>query len=110
MVKTTGSISAILFLLSLASLALTLLVDSSQNHEEREDAQNLIERAAFNRSVTKYTQYTIQCDGGKYGDDLQLDSCQGAMSAFPDNRKAYTFGPPNETTEFITPLRILSRK
>lgn len=111
MLNMTRSLCSIPLLLHFATLVLSLVADVGQHEESRAEELELVERAVFEASaVTHVGGLTVECNGDLFGRDLDMESCKTALPAFPDKRKAFSFGPRGTASDFDTPNRILSSK
>lgn len=86
----------------LLPLAIALSVDVTQGRK-----QTLSDRGLVRHSVGPLT---IECDGDKYGENIQLSSCHQAFAQLSQDPREHTWGPHGSHMELITPHRILSRE
>ena len=99
-----GSFLTLTVIAHLFPLAIALRVDFTQSR-----TQSLSKRGSGLHTITSGGQ-NIECDGDKYGDDLQYGSCQQVLTLLSQDTRQYTWGPHGSHMELITPRRILSRK
>lgn len=98
-----GSFLTLSVFAHLLPLAIALSVDVAQDRE-----QTLSERGSVRHTTTRAGPLTVECDGDKYGGDLQLSSCHQALAELSQDPRAYTWGPHGSHMEIVTPRRILS--
>ena len=98
-----GSFLSLTLFAHLLRLVIALSVNIAQDRE-----QTLSERDSVRRTTHRAGHLTIECDGDKYGGNLQLSSCHQAFAELSQDQRQYTWGPRGSHMEIITPRRILS--